>query len=115
MGAPVVHFEIMGGRGSQLEKFYSELFGWKINSDNPMKYGVVDTGGGPGELTGGVGVSQDGSTRLGLRPGRDLRASLVSFLSDADLEIEQQFGDWARQPLTAASPEIITIARRRTC
>jgi hypothetical protein len=48
MGAPVVHFEIMGGEGGQLEKFYSELFGWKINSNNPMKYGVVDTGGGTG-------------------------------------------------------------------
>jgi uncharacterized protein len=47
MGAPVIHFEIMGGEGNQLEEFYSELFGWKINSNNPMKYGVVDTGGGP--------------------------------------------------------------------
>jgi hypothetical protein len=34
------------------------------------------------------------------------------FLSDADLAIEQEFGDRGRQPLTRASPEIITIARR---
>ena len=39
MGAPVIHFEIMGGEGTQLETFYRELFGWKINSNNPMKYG----------------------------------------------------------------------------
>jgi len=38
--------------------------------------------------------------------------SLSSFLSDADLAIEEQFGDWERQPLTDTSPEIITIARR---
>ena len=38
--------------------------------------------------------------------------SLSSFLSDAGLAIEEQFGDWNRQPLTDASPEIITIARR---
>ena len=38
MGAPVIHFEIMGGEGTQLETFYRELFGWKINSNNPMKY-----------------------------------------------------------------------------
>ncbi|MBX6342841.1 MAG: methyltransferase domain-containing protein [Thermomicrobiaceae bacterium] len=37
-------------------------------------------------------------------------ATLSSFLSEAGLAIEQQFGDWDRQPLTDASPEIITIA-----
>lgn len=51
MGAPVVHFEIIGGEGDELEKFYGELFGWKINSNNPMKYGTVDTSGGPEALT----------------------------------------------------------------
>ncbi len=38
--------------------------------------------------------------------------SLNAFLSDAGLAIEEQFGDWDRQPLTDTSPEIITIARR---
>ncbi|MGH2411570.1 MAG: class I SAM-dependent methyltransferase [Chloroflexota bacterium] len=38
--------------------------------------------------------------------------ALSGFLSGAGLAIEEQFGDWARQPLTAASPEIITIARK---
>jgi SAM-dependent methyltransferase len=37
--------------------------------------------------------------------------SLSSFLSDASLAIEAQFGNWDRQPLTDTSPEIITIAR----
>jgi len=64
MGAPVVHFEIMGGDGNQLETFYRELFGWKINSDNPMKYGVVDTEGGSGGINGGVGPSHDGKRRV---------------------------------------------------
>jgi hypothetical protein len=36
---------------------------------------------------------------------------LSAFLSGAGLAIEEQFGDWTRQPLTGASPEIITIAR----
>ncbi len=39
-------------------------------------------------------------------------AALREFLSSAGLAIEEQFGDWARQPLTDRSPEIITIARR---
>ncbi len=77
MGAPVVHFEIMGGQENQLEKFYAELFGWKINSNNPMKYGVVDTGGGPGGINGGVGANQDGSKRVSVYAQvEDLQAAL---------------------------------------
>jgi SAM-dependent methyltransferase len=38
--------------------------------------------------------------------------SLSELLSGAGLVIEEQFGDWDRQPLTETSPEIITIARR---
>jgi len=38
--------------------------------------------------------------------------ALSSFLAEAGLTIEERFGDWDRRPLTEASPEIITIARR---
>ena len=38
--------------------------------------------------------------------------SLSTFLSAAGLAIVQQFGDWRGQPLTDATPEIITIATR---
>jgi SAM-dependent methyltransferase len=40
-------------------------------------------------------------------------AALEALLADAGLAIETQFGDWDRSPLTAESPEIITVARRR--
>jgi len=63
MGTPVVHFEIMGGEESQLEKFYAELFGWKIDSHNPMQYGMVDTCTGEG-INGAVGPSHDGGKRV---------------------------------------------------
>jgi SAM-dependent methyltransferase len=39
-------------------------------------------------------------------------AGLNGFLRDAGFEIEDQFGDWDRTPLTDASTEIITIARK---
>ena len=39
--------------------------------------------------------------------------ALASFLAAAGFVIEAQYGDWDRSPLTASSPEIITIARRR--
>ncbi len=43
MGNPVVHFEIMGGPDPQpLWDYYSQLFGWEVNADNPMNYGIVD-------------------------------------------------------------------------
>jgi predicted enzyme related to lactoylglutathione lyase len=63
MGEPVIRFEIMGGNGNQLEKFYAGLFGWKIDSNNPMNYGMVDTGA-QGGIGGGVGPSQDGGKRV---------------------------------------------------
>lgn len=63
MAAPVVHFEIVGGADAELEQFYSQLFGWRIDSNNPMKYGRVDTGG-VGGIDGGVAIAQDGSKRV---------------------------------------------------
>jgi uncharacterized protein len=62
MGQPVVHFEVMGNDGDKLRSYYSDLFGWEINADNPMKYGIVDREGnlnadGIG-IGGGVGGSE---------------------------------------------------------
>lgn len=45
MGQPVVHFEIIGRDAEQLQSYYSELFGWEIDSDNPMNYGIVQREG----------------------------------------------------------------------
>ena len=41
MGHPVVHFEIAGKDGPALQRYYAELFGWSIDANNPMGYGVV--------------------------------------------------------------------------
>ena len=41
MGQPVVHFEIIGKDPEGLHRYYSELFGWEISADNPMRYGIV--------------------------------------------------------------------------
>lgn len=64
MGAPVVHFEIIGKDPERLKSYYSELFGWEIDSDNPMNYGIVQpdsTGGGSG-IGGGIGAGPQGYT-----------------------------------------------------
>ena len=64
MGQPVVHFEIIGKDGEKLRSYYSDLFGWEINADNPMKYGMVDREGnvnadGVG-IGGGVAAGPEG-------------------------------------------------------
>ena len=52
MANPVMHFEIHGSDGAKLRKFYTQLFGWKIDANNPMDYGIV-TKEGEG-IAGGV-------------------------------------------------------------
>ena len=41
MGQPVVHFEIVGQDAERLQSYYAELFGWSIDANNPMNYGIV--------------------------------------------------------------------------
>ena len=45
MGQPVVHFEIIGRDPEKLHSYYSELFGWEIDANNPMNYGIVQRDG----------------------------------------------------------------------
>lgn len=59
MAAPVVHFEILGKNGDGLKKFYGTIFDWKINSDNPMNYGLVESAG-EGSIAGGIGQVEEG-------------------------------------------------------
>jgi predicted enzyme related to lactoylglutathione lyase len=60
MPNPVVHFEISGRDGKQLQSFYAGLFDWKVDANNPMDYGIVEAGG-PNGIGGGISASQDGS------------------------------------------------------
>ena len=63
MGAPVTHFEIISRNGERLKGFYSKLFGWEINSNNPMNYGLVKKEGNG--IGGGVGSpGPDGMTHV---------------------------------------------------
>lgn len=61
MGAPVVHFEILGNDGQRLQDFYSGVFDWKIDADNPAKYGLVDTDSGERGIPGGVSAAERGA------------------------------------------------------
>jgi predicted enzyme related to lactoylglutathione lyase len=43
MGAPVIQWEITSKNAGELQKFYSELFDWKVDTNNALGYGLVDT------------------------------------------------------------------------
>lgn len=58
MGSHVVHFEVTGKDGKKLQSFYSDVFGWKIDTNNPGGYGMVRQ---ENSLTGGIGEAQQGS------------------------------------------------------
>ena len=64
MGQPVVHFEIIGKDAEALREYYSELFGWEIDADNPMKYGTVQREGNTNPdgigIGGGIGAGPEG-------------------------------------------------------
>jgi predicted enzyme related to lactoylglutathione lyase len=64
MGQPVVHFEVIGKDGDALRRYYSELFGWEINADNPMKYGIVERDGNVSPegigIGGGIAAGPEG-------------------------------------------------------
>jgi predicted enzyme related to lactoylglutathione lyase len=64
MGQPVVHFEVVGRDGAKLRDYYATLFGWEIQADNPMGYGLVareDNVNADGiGIGGGVGGGPEG-------------------------------------------------------
>jgi len=64
MGQPVVHFEVVGKDGTKLQNYYGALFGWEMDADNPMNYGMVAREGNLGRdgvgIGGGVGQGPEG-------------------------------------------------------
>lgn len=55
----IIHFEVVGKDAAALQRFYTGLFGWKLNTDNPGGYGMsaeADTG-----VVVGIGGTPDGS------------------------------------------------------
>lgn len=59
MSNHVVHFEIVGKDGAQLQEYYAKLFGWEIDANNPMNYGLVQAG-----IGGGIGADEHGHSRV---------------------------------------------------
>ena len=58
----VVHFEVTGKDGKKLQEFYSKAFGWNVNADNPMNYGIVDAQ--EGGIAGGISAGDGGTKQV---------------------------------------------------
>jgi uncharacterized protein len=60
----VVHFEVIGRDGQKLQSYYTELFGWQVDANNPMGYGLVPREGNTNAdgvgIGGGVGAGPEG-------------------------------------------------------
>jgi predicted enzyme related to lactoylglutathione lyase len=100
MPHPVVHFEILGPDSTALQRFYGDLFDWKIDASNPMNYGVVDTGGG--QPSGGITSGQNGESGVSVYIG-------VDDLQEA-LDRIQQAGGRTVVPPTEI-PNMVTFAQ----
>jgi len=56
MANEIVHVEVVGKDGPALQKFYGDVFGWSLDTNNPGGYGMYRQG----ELTGGIGPAPEG-------------------------------------------------------
>jgi predicted enzyme related to lactoylglutathione lyase len=54
MGTKVIHVEVVGKDGEALQRFYKDVFGWSLDTNNPGGYGMYRQDDG---LTGGIGAS----------------------------------------------------------
>lgn len=61
MPRPVVHWEIASSDARRLQRFYSELFGWEVDADNPLGYGLIKTG--ESRVQGGIVQARRGVPR----------------------------------------------------
>lgn len=62
MAGEVTWFEVNGKDGKKLQDFYSKLFDWKIDANNPQNYGMVEAQGRG--IAGGIGAAPDGTTNV---------------------------------------------------
>jgi uncharacterized protein len=94
MADKIIHVEVVGKDGPGLQSFYSKLFGWELDTNNPSGYGLLRQG----ELTGGIGPTPNGGT------------GHVTFYVHTDdpaatLRRAEELGGKVIMPLTEVAPE----------
>ena len=75
MASPVIHFEIHGSDSKRQTDFYSGVFGWNVNADNPQIYAMDEKEGDLG-ISGGLAQSEMAPAVLVYVGADDLQATL---------------------------------------
>jgi predicted enzyme related to lactoylglutathione lyase len=88
MGRAVIHFEVIGKDGEKLQNFYSDLFGWKIDANNPANYGVVQRDGN----TNADGVGIGGGIAAGPTPDYAGHVTFYVDVPDVDAALARAEG-----------------------
>lgn len=93
----VVHFEVISANSNESKKFYSELFSWEVDSNNPMNYGLISTRSDEG-IQGGIGQAF---------PNAPSYALFYVKVGDVDQKVEQALSKGATVllPKTQVGPK----------
>jgi uncharacterized protein len=98
----VVHWEVQARDPGKQQQFFATLFGWKVDANNPMSYGMV-SGSGKDTIGGGIGGTQDTARvtvyvqvpdiNASLQKAQELGAQTVMPRTDIGMIIMGQFKD----------------------
>jgi uncharacterized protein len=98
----VVHWEVQARDPGLQQRFFANLFGWKVDANNPMNYGMV-SGSGKDTIGGGIGGTQDAARvtvyvqvpdiNASLQKAQELGAQTIMPRTDVGMIIMAQFKD----------------------
>jgi predicted enzyme related to lactoylglutathione lyase len=85
MSNPVMQFQMISKAPEETARFYSSLFGWKVDADNPMGYRQINTGS-PEGIQGGIWPAPPQATNF-----------VQLFMSVEDVAASGRKGAWPRR------------------
>jgi len=97
-GHGVVHWEIQSKDAAKQQQFYAELFGWTVNADNSMNYGMVPAAGDK-SIGGGIGTTPDAP-----------RVTIYVGVPDINVALAKAASLGATTVLPRAEMEMVTMA-----
>lgn len=94
MADKIIHVEVVGKDGAALQRFYGDVFGWELDTNNPGGYGMLRQG----DLSGGIGATPDGAA-----------GHVTFYVSTPDpaatLRRVEELGGRVIMPLTEVAPD----------
>jgi predicted enzyme related to lactoylglutathione lyase len=102
MPNPIIHFEIMGADSKKTQQYYADLFGWNVDSNNPMNYGIASTKDGEVGIDGGLGGTDQGS---------DIRVTVCAPVADPQPYLDKAVALGCKVVMgVTVIPDMVTMA-----